>query len=156
MTKNQIDRLGTRLRTEEPSDADLRLLDQYRESFADACDRVTHPLRTEFDLTPTGRAAKSTLAIMGKLRRESVRHCTYYLIEYDRPSGRLVRFEPCSPGDRARATDARLDIESALNRRGVRDREVVTLEAASEEALRRAHRRYFEDLARIASSFDGQ
>lgn len=77
----------------------------------------------------------------------------FFLIEYDRPSGRLVRVEPFAPADRGRAHEARLDLELTLNRAGVDDREVVILEAANEEGLRRTHRRYFEDLAGIVSSF---
>jgi hypothetical protein len=42
-------------------------------------------------------------------------------------------------------------IELDLNKRGV-DHEVVLLEAASEEALRRTHRRYFEDPGQIVKS----
>jgi hypothetical protein len=41
-------------------------------------------------------------------------------------------------------------MELDLNRRGV-EREVVLLEAENEEALRRTHRRYFEDLAQLVS-----
>lgn len=73
VTKSQIDRLGARLRTGEVSDADVRMLDEYRQSFAGAYDSVMRRLRDEFGLSPTGRAAKSTFAILGKLRRESVR-----------------------------------------------------------------------------------
>lgn len=77
----------------------------------------------------------------------------FFLIEYDRPSERLVRVEAFAAADRSRAAAARLDLELALNRNGSNEREVVILEAASEQALRRTHRRYFEDLATIASSF---
>lgn len=73
MTKNQIDRLGVRLRAGDVSETDLRLLDEYRRSFADAYDTVMGRLRDEFGLEPTGRAAKTNFAIVGKLRRESVR-----------------------------------------------------------------------------------
>ena len=45
----------------------------------------------------------------------------------------------------------RLDLEIELLRRG-QVREVVLLEAASEEALRKTHRRYFEDLATLAAA----
>ncbi|MBI5140911.1 MAG: hypothetical protein HZA20_01810 [Nitrospirae bacterium] len=47
------------------------------------------------------------------------------------------------------AEEARLERELDLNRNGI-EREVVILEAASEEALRKTHRRYFEDLAALA------
>lgn len=75
----------------------------------------------------------------------------FFLIQYDRPSERLVRLEAFANVARERAEDTRLDLELALNRAGI-DHEVVVLEAADEEAVRRTHRRYFEDLAAIASS----
>jgi hypothetical protein len=51
-----------------------------------------------------------------------------------------------------KAEDLRLDLELDLNRRGI-DHEVVLLEAASEAALRRTHRRYFETPSQIVESF---
>ena len=51
----------------------------------------------------------------------------------------------------AKAENLRLEMELGLGRRGV-DNEVVLLEAASEEALRRTHRRYFETPRQIANS----
>ncbi len=42
-------------------------------------------------------------------------------------------------------------MELDLNRRGI-DHEVVLLEAASEDVLRRTHRRYFEDASQIVKS----
>ncbi len=74
-----------------------------------------------------------------------------FLIEYDRSTGRLVRLEPFAAAARTRAEDERLDLELALDRQGI-EREVVVLEAEDEQALRRTHRRYFEDLVGIASS----
>ncbi|MBI3000448.1 MAG: hypothetical protein HYY46_18640 [Deltaproteobacteria bacterium] len=74
-----------------------------------------------------------------------------FLIEYNRPEGRLVTFKRFQDSERRKAQNARLDLELRLNRRGV-DREVVLLEAASEEALRRTHRRYFETLCQILES----
>jgi hypothetical protein len=52
--------------------------------------------------------------------------------------------------ERRVAEEARLEMEIGLNRDEV-DREVVILEAESEEALRRTHRRYFETLSELAS-----
>ena len=46
---------------------------------------------------------------------------------------------------------ARLDVELALHRQQV-DHEVVLLQAASEAALRRTHRRYFETASEIVRS----
>ena len=67
-----------------------------------------------------------------------------FLIEYNRPEGRIVTFTTFKDTERLHAEKLRLDLELDLNRRGV-DHEVVLLEAVSEEALRRTHRRYFED-----------
>ena len=74
-----------------------------------------------------------------------------FLIEYNRPEGRIVTFQRFQDSERLKAQDTRLDLELDLNRRGV-DHEVVLLEAASEEALRRTHRRYFETLRQILES----
>ena len=69
-----------------------------------------------------------------------------FLIEYDRDRGRLITFKKFEDSERKRAEDARLELELELNRVGT-NYEVVVLEAASEDAVRRTHRRYFEDLA---------
>lgn len=72
-TKTQIDRLGDRLRKDTIEDSDLRLLDRFRLSFADAYDNVIGTIRKDLALEPTGRPAKSTTSICEKLRRESIR-----------------------------------------------------------------------------------
>lgn len=72
-----------------------------------------------------------------------------FLIEYSREQGQLVRLDAFPMPRRAEAENARLELELALNTRGV-VHEVVILEAASEEALRRTHRRYFDDVSAIA------
>ena len=72
-----------------------------------------------------------------------------FLIEYDRSSGRIVSFRSFNDLEGEVAEDSRLQLELELNRLGT-EREVVLLEAASEEALRRTHRRYFETLAELA------
>lgn len=77
-----------------------------------------------------------------------------FLIEYNRPTGRIVSFRTFDGAQREKAADARLELEIVLNRAGV-EHEVVLLEAASEEALRRTHRRYFETLQQIANSASG-
>ncbi|MFI5374000.1 MAG: hypothetical protein ACHQ8D_05160 [Candidatus Rokuibacteriota bacterium] len=66
-----------------------------------------------------------------------------FLIEYDRRGGRIVTFERFSDSARAEAEKIRLDLELLLSRQSL-DHEVVLLQAASEEDLRRTHRRYFE------------
>lgn len=73
LSKSQIDRLGDRLRKHDITEADLRLLDSYRRSFADAYDYVVRQIRGQLRLEPTGRPAKSTTSISDKLRRESIR-----------------------------------------------------------------------------------
>jgi hypothetical protein len=73
-----------------------------------------------------------------------------FLIEYDRPSGRMVTFRKFADSERQEAKDVRLELELELNRLGIKH-EVVILGAASEEAVRRTHRRYFEDLAELAN-----
>jgi len=71
-----------------------------------------------------------------------------FLIEYDRRKGRIQSFKTFEDRDRHKAEDARLELELSLNRKGV-DHEVVLLEALSEEAVRRTHRRYFEDITEL-------
>lgn len=73
-----------------------------------------------------------------------------FLIEYDRSQGEVVRFDAFPDSERRIAEDARLELEIMLNRSAV-EHEVVLLEAESEEALRRTHRRYFESLTELAT-----
>ena len=68
-----------------------------------------------------------------------------FLIEYNRDEGRLVSLKRFDESSRRNAEQARLDLEIQLNAQGI-NHEVVLLEAATEEALRRTHRRYFETL----------
>ena len=77
-----------------------------------------------------------------------------FLIEYDRPTGLRVIFKTFEDSKREEAANERLEIELDLNRREL-DHEVVLLEAENEEALRRTHRRYFEDARQIAQSSTG-
>lgn len=74
-----------------------------------------------------------------------------FLIDYDRGQGRIVTFRAFDDSERRVAEEARLQLELELNRSGT-EREVVLLEAATEEALRRTHRRYFEDLSELVNS----
>ena len=71
-----------------------------------------------------------------------------FLIEYDRNQGEVIAIQEFSDLEKHTAESARLELELSLNRLG-REHEVVLLEAASEEALRRTHRRYFENLAEL-------
>lgn len=74
-----------------------------------------------------------------------------FLIEYDRSQGRIVTYRTFDDVARQEAEDSRLQLEPELNWRGT-EREVVLPEAASEEALRRTHRRYFENLSELLNS----
>ena len=91
---------------------------------------------------------RDTINLVEKLKKE---RRMIFLIEYDRNRGRIVTFEIFEDIKRQEAEDARLEMELGLNRLAV-EREVVILEAESEEALRRTHRRYFEDLAELVSA----
>ena len=72
-SKNQIDRLGDRLRRGAIEDADLKLLDAYRRSFVPGYEKVIATIREVIAYHPTGRPAKSTTSIVEKLKRESIR-----------------------------------------------------------------------------------
>ena len=72
-SKSQIDQLGERIRGSALSEADLKLLDSFRLSFAPAYEHVVGSIRSELGLDPTGRPTKSTTSISDKLARESVR-----------------------------------------------------------------------------------
>lgn len=74
-----------------------------------------------------------------------------FLIEYDRNRGRIVELVEFEDAGRHRAEETRVEKELELNRRGV-EHEVVLLEAATLEALRRTHRRYFERLDELVKS----
>jgi hypothetical protein len=63
-----------------------------------------------------------------------------YLIEYNRPEGRLVTFKVFAESERSKAETLRLEIELDLNRWKI-DHEVVMLIAESEAALHRTHLR---------------
>jgi putative GTP pyrophosphokinase len=52
---------------------DVRQLDAYRRSFADAYEEIVGTIRDATQLDPTGRPAKSTTSIIEKLRRETIR-----------------------------------------------------------------------------------
>jgi hypothetical protein len=78
-----------------------------------------------------------------------------FLVQYDRRAGRIVSLERFTDDQRLVAGKAGLDLEIELQRRN-QGHEVVLLQAASEEALRKTHRRYFEDvedLLALAASF---
>jgi GTP pyrophosphokinase len=72
-SKTQIDRLGDRLRRGAFEKSDLRLLDGYRRSFGPAYESVVQTIRGRMGLQTSGRPAKSTNALVEKLKRESIR-----------------------------------------------------------------------------------
>ncbi len=73
-----------------------------------------------------------------------------FLMRYSRHEGRIVELTRFEDRERENAANSRLEIELELLRKGIKD-EVVVLEAESEEALRRTHRRYFETARQIGS-----
>lgn len=73
-----------------------------------------------------------------------------FLIEYNRKEGQIITFETFNDLERHDAENSRLEMELKLNRLGI-EHEVVLLEAATEAALRRTHRRYFESLSELAT-----
>ena len=77
-----------------------------------------------------------------------------FLIEYNRPNGQIIQLVKFDDSERSKAESSRLKVELELSRRKI-DHEVVLLEAASEKALRRTHRRYFEDATQIAATATG-
>lgn len=74
-----------------------------------------------------------------------------FLIEYNRNQGEVVAIQEFGDSERQKAESARLELELELNRLGT-EHEVVLLEAASEEVMRRTHRRYFENLAELVKA----
>jgi hypothetical protein len=74
-----------------------------------------------------------------------------FLIEYDRDEGRIVTIRSFGDSEREAAEDARLKLELNLNLKDI-ENEVVLLDAATEGALRRTHRRYFETLTELTTA----
>jgi hypothetical protein len=74
-----------------------------------------------------------------------------FLIDYDRGRGRIVSLSSFPDSELRIAEESRLAVELTLNESGIQ-REVVLLDAADEEALRRTHRRYFVDVEELLRS----
>jgi putative GTP pyrophosphokinase len=72
-SNNQIDKLGERLKAGDPSDEDVTMLSAYRNSFFDAAKSVADTVREISGLVVTARSLKTTLSIVAKLKRESVK-----------------------------------------------------------------------------------
>ena len=79
-----------------------------------------------------------------------------FLIEYNKPKGCIVNMQTFDESDRRKAQDALLALELDLHRKRIDDHEAVLLEADSEEALRKTHRRYFENVEEIVKSLSGK
>ncbi len=71
-----------------------------------------------------------------------------FLVEYARSAGKIVSFKEYADSERETAQSDRLVLELRLRQRG-EEHEVVLFEAASEDALRRTHARYFENLSEL-------
>lgn len=81
-----------------------------------------------------------------------------FLIQYDRARGSVISMRSFEDSERETAEDSRLAMELTQNKLGLKQ-EVVLLEASTEDALRRTHRRYFEDLftlSRTSASSTGR
>lgn len=76
-----------------------------------------------------------------------------FLIEYNRARGAIVNFVTFTESDRTAAQNSRLEMELALNRKSI-GHEVILLEAASETALRKTHRRYFQNVHESGESLE--
>jgi hypothetical protein len=72
-----------------------------------------------------------------------------FLLQYDRGSGQIIDLRTFEAWETA--SEARLDLELRLRREDIRS-EVVLLEAADEQALRRTHARYFESVAELTEA----
>ena len=72
MNNSELDRLGERLRLVVTAE-DLTALDAYRRRFRHSYDSVVDRIRAETGLKASGRPAKSTTAIVDKLKRGSMR-----------------------------------------------------------------------------------
>jgi hypothetical protein len=74
-----------------------------------------------------------------------------FLIHYNRARGEMVQLREFSGTHRRAAEEARLALELSLVERKDSD-EVCLLEAPSIEALKKTHRRYFENLSQLTAS----
>ncbi len=73
----------------------------------------------------------------------------FFLIQYNRPEGKIALLREFTDEQRVAASRARLDLELKLKPMGI-DHEVVILEAATESDLVLTHRRYFDSVETIA------
>jgi hypothetical protein len=74
-----------------------------------------------------------------------------FLIRYDRSQGRIITLDEFADGERQRANERRLAMELHLGA-ALGNEEVVLLQAEDQEALRRTHRRFFEEVAALMNT----
>jgi hypothetical protein len=74
-----------------------------------------------------------------------------YLIEYDRAGGVLINLYTYEDKESDRASSERLALEISLMKSCVA-REVVLLQAASIDALKVTHNRYFQNVEQLAET----
>lgn len=73
LTRNQVDKLGGRLRRAVvPTGEDLRLLDLHERSFLPAADHVNDIILASTGLLPSARPLKTSRSIIAKLRRQPI------------------------------------------------------------------------------------
>lgn len=73
LSKSQIDKIGDKLRSGHIDAGVLRSLNEFRRSCLPLYEELNFYCSMRLGLEPTGRAQKSTAAIIGKLKRESIR-----------------------------------------------------------------------------------
>lgn len=112
LSGTQLTKLGERLRADEESEDDLRLLDEYRRSFSGASQYVVNLLRKELGLDPSARRAKSTRAIVDKLRRQKIR-----LVQIQDIAGCRVVLPSLEAQDKVRSEVLRLFPDAAVDDR---------------------------------------
>ncbi|GMV90867.1 MAG: hypothetical protein AMXMBFR82_06450 [Candidatus Hydrogenedentota bacterium] len=79
----------------------------------------------------------------------------FFLIEYNRRKGEVVSMRRFPDAEWSRAADAQFALEKSVMQRGI-DHEVVLLQSASEETLRRTNMRYFCSLEEIQAKLHGE
>lgn len=77
-----------------------------------------------------------------------------FLIEYDRLRGEIVSISTHADDQRALVDEARLGME-LRQRRDATLHEVVVLQAANEDALRKTHARYFKSAQALVPATPG-
>jgi hypothetical protein len=74
-----------------------------------------------------------------------------FLVDYDRKKGTVRKLKSFPSAERAKAQRERLSIELSLHKAHV-PCEVVLLEAADEQTLKRTHQRYFKTTRELVES----